>query len=468
MNLAGPVTVTENPRVGISSADFIGMVQSTQSRGDRMFAKAMGETVHTDIAASRRDSAKDPAVKHVAFFLDHLGGGGVQKVWLILAGALAQRGHRVDLLLCEAEGPLAAQVPDQVRVIELSRSSVFNAGRQFLLADAKGVVPFWGLLLVATSASGTQPYYSDLVRYLRSERPYALYAATPHMNLEAIRARKQAGVPTRLIVSEHNNLVAGHPLVTGLSRYYLPPLLRRAYKLADAVVAVSNGVADDVAARTGLARERITTIYNPAVTPQLLSQSEEPLDDPWFLPDAPPVVLGAGRLGHAKDFPTLIRAFARVRKLRPARLMIIGEAKTPRKTDKRRARLVALAEELGVAADVKIPGFVQNPFKYMRHAGVFVLSSRYEGLGNVLIEAMATGSPVVSTDCPSGPSEILDNGYYGPLVAVGDDAALSKAIVSVLDNPPNRKLLQERAEMFTVDRAVDSYERLLLGPIEHR
>ena len=126
MNLAGPVTVTENPRVGISSVDFIGMVQSTQSRDDRMFAKAMGEKVHTDIAASRRDSAKDPAVKHVAFFLDHLGGGGVQKVWLILAGALAQRGHRVDLLLCEAEGPLAAQVPDQVRVIELSRSSVFN------------------------------------------------------------------------------------------------------------------------------------------------------------------------------------------------------------------------------------------------------------------------------------------------------------------------------------------------------
>jgi glycosyltransferase involved in cell wall biosynthesis len=438
-------------------------IQNTQSKDDAMFAKAMEETVYTDISASQGSLARGSAAKHVAFYLDHLGGGGVQKVWLILAGTLAQRGHQVDLLLCEAEGPLVAQVPNQVRVIELSPSPLVAAGRQFITAEPKGIDPFWGLLLVATKASGTLPFFPDLVRYLRSERPYALYAATPHMNLEAVRARKQADVPTRLIISDHNNLAEGHPLVSGMSRYYLPPLLRKAYRLSDAVVAVSDGVREDIAARTGLARNRIKTIYNPAVSPELHSQAEEPLDHPWFQPGAPPVILGVGRLGQAKDFPNLIRAFARVRQTRQARLVILGEAKNVRKTAKRRARLVELATELGVSEDLDIPGFAQNPYKYMRHAGVFVLSSRYEGLGNVLIEALASGCPVVSTDCPSGPSEILENGNYGPLVPVEDDAALAKAIESVLDNPLPRRLLRERADLFSVDQAVDQYEALLVA-----
>jgi glycosyltransferase involved in cell wall biosynthesis len=317
------------------------------------------------------------------------------------------------------------------------------------------------LLFAVTKASATLPYFPDLVRYLSNEEPFAIYAASAHMNLEASIARKQAGATGRLILSDHIFLAAGHPLVRGLSRFYLPPLLRRAYESATATVAVSDGVGDDVAARTGLARDRIITIYNPAVTPQLLNQAEEPLDHPWFQPGEPPVILGAGRLGQAKDFPNLIRAFSRVRKKRPVRLVILGEAKHPKKTAKRCAQLMALADELGVAADVELPGFIQNPYRYMRHAGVFVLSSRYEGLGNVLIEALACGCPAVSTDCPSGPAEILGNGEYGALVPVGDDAALAEAIQSVLDNPPQRNILRKRAAMFSVDRAVDRYESLL-------
>jgi glycosyltransferase involved in cell wall biosynthesis len=229
----------------------------------------------------------------------------------------------------------------------------------------------------------------------------------------------------------------------------------------DAVVAVSNGVADDINRRTGFPRKRINTVYNPSVTPHLVGKSKEKLNHPWFAPGQPPVILGAGRLGRAKDFPNLIQAFAKVRQQRPVRLMILGEAKHPRKTSKRRTQLTALAESLGVSEDLALPGFAQNPYKYMANAGVFVLSSLYEGLPNVLIEALACGCPVVSTDCPSGPLEILDNGKYGALVPMADATALADAIVSVLKRPPSAELLRERANLFTVDKSVDRYETLL-------
>jgi glycosyltransferase involved in cell wall biosynthesis len=397
----------------------------------------------------------------IAFFLDHLQGGGIQKVWVTIAEALMQRGYAVDLVVCEAQGPLHAQIAERVRVVELRRSSRLQAGARYLAADPGGSAPWLGLVLVAARASATQPYFPALVRYLRLTQPRALYSATPHMNIEAEHALRLAGTPTRLIVSEHNTLVPDHPFARGLSKWYLPRLLRRVYRSADAVVAVSAGVAEDVSVRTGLPRPAITTIYNPVVTPMLARWAAEALSHPWFQADAPPVILGAGRLGQAKDFPTLIRAFARVRRNRPARLMILGEAKGARKTAKRQGQLMALAREAGVAADVELSGFVQNPFKYMARAAVFVLSSRYEGLGNVLIEAMACGCPVVSTDCPSGPAEILDNGTYGRLVPVGDDEALAEAIMAVLDGPPEARALRERAAAFSVDQAVDRYEALL-------
>jgi glycosyltransferase involved in cell wall biosynthesis len=158
-----------------------------------------------------------------------------------------------------------------------------------------------------------------------------------------------------------------------------------------------------------------------------------------------------------KDFPTLLKAFARVRAVRPARLLILGEGKE-------RTELEVLARELGVASDVALPGFVPNPFPHMMRASVFVLSSAWEGLPGVLIEAMACGCPVVSTDCPSGPAEILDGGVYGPLVPVGDDAALAKAILSVLETPPDPERLRARAALFSTDHAADQYLELLLGP----
>jgi glycosyltransferase involved in cell wall biosynthesis len=195
----------------------------------------------------------------------------------------------------------------------------------------------------------------------------------------------------------------------------------------------------------------------------LLAQIAEPVDDPWFAPDALPVVMAAGRLVRQKDFPTLIRAFARARVARPLRLVVAGGADSPRTTEERQAELMALASSLGVAADLRLLGHIPNPAAYMARAAVFVLSSRYEGFGNVLVEALACGTPVVSTDCPSGPAEVLEQGRYGRLVPVGDSDSMAVAILATLDAPVDRDDLRRRAMAFSVECAADHYLDLLLA-----
>jgi glycosyltransferase involved in cell wall biosynthesis len=259
-----------------------------------------------------------------------------------------------------------------------------------------------------------------------------------------------------VIATERNTTTASTRRGTKWKRRYLPALLRRAYPMADAVVAVSDGVADHLARTTGLPRAAIRTIHNPVVGPDLPALAAEPVDHPWFRPGGPPVVLGVGRLVAQKDFPTLLRAFAAVRRRRPARLVILGEG-----TAAARGALRSLAAELGCADDVDLLGFVANPFAYMARASAFALSSLHEGLPGVLIQAMACGCPVVSTDCPSGPAEILDGGRYGELVPVGDAEALGEVVLRALAAPPERDLLTARADLFSVDRAAARYEALL-------
>jgi glycosyltransferase involved in cell wall biosynthesis len=400
--------------------------------------------------------------RRLAFYLDNFEGGGVQKTTLTLAGALAVRGHRVELLVCQPSGALQDQVPPGVEVVALDRASAWSARTLALRSDLGQFGPILGGIVLSPRPSPTLACLGSLAEKLAARRPAALYTATTHMNLEAVLARRLAGVDTRLVVSERNAWRGGH-LQRGWPALFLPAVVRRAYGQADAVVAVSDGVADDLATWSGLPRARITTIYNPVVTPELSTLQREAVDHPWFQPGAPPVVMSAGRLGRAKDFPTLIRAFARVRRERPARLVIFGKGKSETKTAKSIASLKALAAELGVAEDVALPGFVANPFAYMTRAAVFALSSINEGLPGVLIQAMACGCPVVSTDCPSGPAEILAGGRYGRLVPPGDHQALSDAIVATLEMPPASELLRERAGFFSVERAVVRYERLMLG-----
>lgn len=398
---------------------------------------------------------------HLAFFIPSLAGGGVARVVLTLAGAYAARGHRVDLVLCRAEGKFLESLPPGITVVELEAGSKWRGRLRILAADIGGFAALLRPVLLPLKGAPVLPYLDGLSSYLQEKRPAVLFSAKTHANLLALWARRLAGAPTRIVISERTNLstdIAG-PKGRKWRWGFILPAVHRVYPWADAIVTVSKGVADDLAACADLPRDKITTIYNPVVDGELLEKAKAPVAHPWFAPGAPPVLLGVGRLAPQKDFPTLIRAFARVRAQRAARLMILGDGKTA----DRRAELLALAGELGVAEDVALPGFQPNPFAYMAQASLFVLSSAWEGLPGVLVQALACGCPVVSTDCPSGPAEILERGRYGRLVAVGDTAALAEAIGLTLDNPPERDWLRARGAVFSVDPSVDRHLEVLLG-----
>jgi glycosyltransferase involved in cell wall biosynthesis len=339
-----------------------------------------------------------------------------------LANGFAERGYSVDLVLVSAEGPYLKEVAANVRIVDLKARRVLAS-------------------------------LPALVRYLRREQPASLLAAMGHANVTAVMARHLAHVSTRVVVSERTNFSISRAHAVSLRQRMIGYFMRWAYPRADGVVTVSSGVADDLVKSIGLSRESISVVYNPVITNALLTQSQFEPSHPWFRVGELPVVLGVGRLTAAKDFPTLLHAFARLRDTRQIRLVILGEGEA-------RSQLEALIAELGLQNDVSLPGFVENPIAYMRRSAVFVLSSAWEGLPNVLIQAMACGSPVVSTDCPSGPNEILENGRWGRLVPVGDVVALADAMAAVLDERTH-PAVASRASEFSVDRAVDAYLRVM-------
>jgi glycosyltransferase involved in cell wall biosynthesis len=352
---------------------------------------------------------------------------------------------------------MLGEVPPGARIVQLDKGHLWRAVA-YGLASEPGA---WKLLarLKLKPLKRLFRRLPALVDYLRSARPDAVFAAEPGYSAIAVWARRLSGLRGRVVVSERIQVSRYAPVRSPWGSPRQRPLLQRAYLKADAIVAVSEGVANDLATYAGIPRDRITTVYNPVVGPDLIAKAREPLDHPWFAPGEPPVILGAGRLDPQKDFATLVRAFARLRARRTARLVILGAHGPPELAYA--ADLKALPRELGVAGDVEMPGFVDNPYAFMARAAVFVLSSTYEGLPGVLIQALACGCPVVSTDCPSGPREILDHGRFGPLVPVGDAAALAAAIERVLDDPPPAERLRARAELFSVERAVDRSLALL-------
>jgi glycosyltransferase involved in cell wall biosynthesis len=397
--------------------------------------------------------------QHIALLMVSLEGGGVQRSMLHLARALADRGHRVDLLVYKAQGEFVDSVPSAIRVVALETAPRWRGGLHAFRAAPEHLIQLAMPVLLPFKPQVTLRCLPALVRYLREERPAVLLSADTYLNLVALWARRLAGVSVRTLISERIHL-SSH-LRDGAKRRkwrwrFIVPLLRRMYPEADRIIAVSRGVADDLRTLVGLPPERVTTVYNPVVDSELTKKAEAPIDHPWFVPGAPPVIIAVGRLTEQKDFPTLLQAFAQVRAQRQTRLLLLGEGRM-------RRELEALTRELGVDQDVSLPGFTSNPFAYMARAAVFVLSSTYEGLGNVLIEALACGCPVVSTDCPSGPAEILENGQYGRLVPVGDPAAMAQAIIATLEAPPDRGLLQKRASLFSVDRAVEQYLEVLFA-----
>ena len=388
-------------------------------------------------------------------------GGGVQMSMLRKARRLLALGFEVELLVFEHEGPLLETHGAGIPVRQLRPGSTLLARWLTLRADPGGLGVYLRPVILARRPPHRLPFLASLADYLRERRPEALIAASSGPNMLAVWARCLAAVPTRIVVSQRDILWPGLGSDRRWRRRFLTAALRRAYGMADAVVAVSRGVADDLAAVTGLPREAISVIYNPVVDGRLGQLASAPLGHPWFRPGESPVLLAVGRLAPQKDYPTLIRAFAQVRATRPARLLILGDAKSPEDTERERAALMGLAAGEGAAEDVEIAGFAANPAAYMARAALLVLSSRHEGLGNVLIEALACGCPVVSTDCPHGPAEILDHGAYGRLVPVGDSEAMAAAILATLEKPPDRELLCRRGAEFTVERAVDAYLDLL-------
>jgi glycosyltransferase involved in cell wall biosynthesis len=401
--------------------------------------------------ASRRRPAR------VAFLSANLSSGGVQRMTGLLAEGLAARGAEVDLVVCDPRGDLRDQISPAVRMVALQPANPVVARLTALRADPGGLAALIRPLTTIKYASDTLACLPSLVRYLRTARPDSLFSATTYLNIEAVLARRLANVPTRLVISDRSHFSSGKPRKEWRQRN-LVAAMRRAYLQADAITAVSNGVADDIARSLGIPRESIATLYNPTITPDFAVRASQPIDHPWFADGAPPVFLAVGRMTFQKDFSTLLRAFARVRRDRSVRLVIIGEA-----NQKQQARFLAEASELGVREGVELLGYRPNPLPYMARAAMLVLSSRYEGFPNVLLEAMACGTPVVSTACPSGPSEILEDGTYGALVPVGDDPALAGAIVATLDHPLDRARLRARAAVFDYDSAIARYEAVLLG-----
>ena len=404
-------------------------------------------------ADTLNDDTHKPPAKRIAVLLPSLAGGGAERSMLNLMDAFLRQGREVDLLLFRREGAYLKSVPAGARVMEIAAGSALRGRWLAARADPSSIGRLLKPVLLPRKADGNLRYVGGLARYLRAHPPDVLLSAMTYTNLVALWARSLARVPVPVVVSERISL--SHHIQSRSSKNAwrwrdLLPVVGHAYASADGVVAVSNGVASDLAANTRLERSAIRTIYNPVVDDSLAELAAEPLDHPWFGPDAPPVVLAVGRLIPQKDFPTLLRAFAILSARHRVRLVILGEGRL-------RPELEALAAEPGIESHLELPGFVESPFRYMSRAAVLALSSIYEGLPGVLIQALACGCPVVSTDCPGGSAEILEDGQVGPLVPMQNVQALADALHSALVDPPSGQHLKQGAARFSVQQSSRDY-----------
>ena len=355
----------------------------------------------------------------IAVFMATSGHSGVDRAIQHLVPEFARRGYPVDLLKVRNHGPELDETPHGVRVIDLGTNHVYTS-------------------------------LPAVVRYLRREQPFVMLSDKDRVNRTALLARSLARVPTRLVLSSGTTISIDLKNRGRFERWLQRTSMGRLYHLADKIIVTSKGVADDMSAYTGLARHLIEVVPSPVIAEDVFINPLPCPDHPWLQDRKTPVILGTGALTFVKDFQTLVRAFAKVRNNRPCKLIILGKGKL-------HDRLLALAEELGIKDDVSLPGFIHKPYGYMAHSSLFALTSRWEGLGFVLIEALAVGTPVVSTDCRSGPREILQNGKYGSLVPVGDVDALAKAIINTLDHPLPREILQQAARPYEIGVSTTAY-----------
>lgn len=405
------------------------------------------------------------SARRISILTPSLAGQGAERKALYIAAGLIERGHAVDLLLQRLVCHYPDEVPEGARLFFLSgrtdERTGANIGRVPVIPRPLVTKPFpwrvryprialaarvYGYQLPLLASTRLPGWAAGIAAYLDREHPDGLLAMNTLSAAATMMALRLARRPARVVATLHQVLQSRR----------LRHRARHSYPCADAVVGVSHGVTTEFHRLPGLPRSRIHTIYNPVVSASLLRRALDPPEHPWLDEPGDPVVLAVGKLIGRKDFSILLEAFARLSTRRPARLIVLGEGRL-------RPNLLSQARDLRIAEHVDFPGFVENPYAFLAKADLFVLSSRNEALPTVLIEAMACGCPVVSTDCDFGPREILEGGKYGELVPVGDPEALSAAMARALDAPRSRGVLRERALFFSAENAVERYETLLLG-----
>lgn len=364
----------------------------------------------------------------VAFYIPSFGRGGVERTAVNLAAEFVKHGVRVDIVTFRADPEMLDEFPDSVNIVDLA------SGR-------------------------TLTSLPKLISYLRRTKPKVLISAQAHANIIAVLAAKISRSKTKIVLTERLALKSTWELTGRFRDRVLPFLMRRFYRRADLLVANSIGTARQLSSVCGVPVDEINVVPNPAVPPEIFSRGTETVDHPWFAEPDKPIVLSVGRLTVQKDFPTLLNAFKLVRQKMSARLVVVGSG--PLESD-----LKALSEELGVAEDVWMVGFDSNPYRYMTKSSVFVLTSRYEGLGNVLVEALALQLPVVASNCPEGPAEVLLNGEAGILTPMQSPEDTSDAIVSLLKDPDLGRAYVRAAEQsiksYSVANCAKIYAELLL------
>ncbi len=362
---------------------------------------------------------------HTSFFTLNLGLGGAERVIVNLTSELADRGRDVEIVLAEKKGELLKQVHKNVSVIDLNAE------------------PFI-------------PMIPALRSYIEERQPDILLSTVNTANLAAILAMLTTRSNTRHIIRMANTPSEKERVYhKKLTDRPIPYLMKLLYPFGHEFITISEGLANDLVENYKINHDKISTIYNPCVTDEMLRQGNEPISCNWFSDPEVRVVLGVGSLTEQKDFQTLIKAFSVVRgQNKKYKLVILGEG--PQRND-----LESLCSKLSLEDDVCMPGEIDNPYPYMNDADLFVLSSRWEGFGIVTVEAMAFGTPVIATDCPYGPSEILENGKYGTLVPTGNAKALAEAIQTTASDPVDETLLYHRASDFHIENIATEYEQIL-------
>jgi len=361
--------------------------------------------------------------KRLAIFLPSLAGGGAERAMVRIANLLAARGYDIDLCTASFSGPYVREVASNVRIVNLNSGSV-----------AISLIP--------------------LICYLHRNRPDAILSAMTHANVIAVLSKIFMPSKIRIVISERAHISQSLKITSfaDWKNIVLSLLVRVLYPFADAICAVSEGVARDLETYAKLPPNSARCIYNPFDIDQIDSLARESISHPWFCDGGPPIILSVGRLTHQKNFSLLIRSFKLVRKSIKCRLLIMGEGVLHSKLYQESVDLLLTND------DIQIIDFRLNPFPYFTGSSVFVLPSLFEGLPAVLIEAMACGTPVISTDCPSGPREILDNGVYGSLVPVNDEQLMAQAIIHTLqESKSNSKDVKKRAEFFNCDSIIQEY-----------